>query len=69
MTTLADLKALFEKCETFGLKPEEIQVEFKAGGSPIALLDAKACVSVTEQGAKPTLTVNFTQKSSFVDHR
>lgn len=62
MTTLKDLMDLTAKCEAFGFKPEEIQVEFKSSGATIALLDANACVSATEKGAKPKLTINFTAK-------
>lgn len=68
MTTLKELLDLATRCEAFGFKPEDIQVEFKSGTSPISLLDAKACVSATEKGAKPTLTINFTSKAStFMD--
>lgn len=61
MTTLKDLLDLAEKANTFGFKPEEVQVEFKSSGATIALLDANACVSATTKGAKPTLTINFTR--------
>lgn len=60
MTTLKDLKNLIEKCETFGLQPEEINVEFKSGGNVVSLLDANACVSAMAEGVKPKLTITFT---------
>jgi len=69
MTTLADLIALAAKAETFGLKPEEVNVEFKAGSQVISLLDAKACVTVTDAKAKPTLTINFTTAKSGWDYQ
>lgn len=69
MTTLAELINLANKAETFGLKPEEVQVEFKAGGETLALLDAKACVSVTGDKTKPTLTINFTRLSTGYTYR
>lgn len=57
--TLKELNDLVDRIDTFGLKPEEVIVEFRHGATELKINKADACVSAMPGVAKPVLTITL----------